>query len=160
MNSISNKSNDITYVLNTISERMLETRSEKQLKFYSFTPFDAVSYERQSFINIDFSKVCGSFTDGSIGVAKTYLKRPEASDGRMVIAISGCCSAYLNGICAATNLSEELNIYPITLNKGLNELVLRVCAANNSFKCRFIVCIDRYIGLWPNDYLFYTKPVT
>lgn len=160
MNSICSKSNDITYILNTISERMLETRPEKQLVYYSYTPCRAVEYERQSFIDIDFSKVCNDFTDGFTGIAKTYLKCIDNSNEGIVIALIGYCSAYLNGECVATNLSDELNTYPITLNKGLNELTLKVCAVNNSFKCKFIVCVDRYIGLWPNDYLFYAKTVT
>lgn len=160
MNSINKKTSDIREILNTVSEQMLNTRPEKQISYYSYTDCDAIRYERQSFIHIDFSKISSDFTDDCIGVAKTYLKCGSDSDGSLVLALRGYCRAELNGACVAVNLSKELHTYPITLHAGRNELVLKICAAEESFTCEFAVCVSRYIGLWANDYLFHTKTVT
>ena len=160
MNSISSKTRQLREILNTISDRMIATRPEVPLQYYSFVDCESVQFQRQSFIHIDFSKLCNSFSDGDIGVAKTYLKCGSSSAGGLVLALQGRCCAYLNGIQVAKNLSADtLNTYPITLKQGLNELILRVCATDDIFRCKFCVSVNRYIGLWANDYLFHTKPV-
>lgn len=151
---MNNRIEGLNSAISRILTKMFSERKRDEVKYYPYTP--CAGYD-PCWPSFDFGKVKDSWQEGDVAYAAAELPGPYERD--MIISVSGDTDICFNGVEPERFETRGHWSYRVHFKEEKNLLVIRHKATADKFKFEIYIGVEEIPLMWPNDYLYKTRPM-